>query len=1186
MATSIHTKRVFLGILLSLGGFLGNWFKVGLFFNVDFIFGSAFSMLAILVLGRTYGIISACIAASCTYLLWNHPWAIIIFTGEAFVVSWLYGKRQNNVVIYDLIYWICLGMPLVYLFYHLVMGFAVQTTLLVMLKQAINGLTNAILATLALLLYKFVKKPFGFKASYTEIVPVAMIAFALLPTLLLSVSAIRAHEETGMERLQAQVASLTQIAHKNVSGWVNDYHGHVQVLAKFIGDPNKRPFVEMQRHVEIIREANPALKGMGVFDNRSISVSYSPLEQDGKSNLGIDMSFRPHIAEMREDKKPYITDMLISKLGTPSPIVIFLAPIVISDEYKGYCSGVVETSNLAGFLTNLKTQDIHITLVDGQNKVIVSTLPDFQTNTPFSRPYLQPGQETAGYQPSLWQPEAKPNISPMQRWRQSFLFSAIPVAENCRWQLIVEAPLLPLAENISRYSLHWLGLQALLISVAVVLSSLLSHGFITNVRKLQLLTGSVPEKLDDASRIAWPNSIVAELAELTMNFRQMTSALVSQRAEQKNTEIALRASEEQLKAMFETASIGVAQTDPKTGQWVRVNQKMSEITGYSHDALLTMSIADITHPEDRDRDWEAFQSVVSNKAKDYRLEKRYIRKDSTIAWVNVNMTVIRDASGQPLRTVAMIEDITERKQAEEKLKESEAHLRESEHHFRTLANSGLALIWTSGLDKLCNYFNQSWLRYTGRTLEQELGNGWTEGVHPEDFDRCLSIYVSHFDRREPFSMEYRLRKANGEYGWILDLGNPYFDSEGNFNGYIGYCYDITERKRAEEETKILNARLQQAQKLEAIGTLAGGIAHDFNNILGAIVGYAEMIRDDFPPGSRSIHDIDQVLHASHRAKDLVKQILAFSRQEEDQKRAIQPAVIVKEAITLLRSSLPTTITIKQAIDPDMGMVLANPTQIHQVVMNLCTNAFHAMEVKGGELTIALQQKNLGQSDLATEPELQPGKYIELSIRDTGEGIPLKIRDKIFDPFFTTKEVGKGTGLGLSMVYSIVKSSGGSIACHSQVGEGTEFRILLPALEGDAAQEEGATELTPRGKEHILLIDDEEMLVELGQTMLQRLGYRVTTRNSSLDALTTFQNQPDSFDLIITDQTMPGMTGFDLARRILQIRPQVPILLCTGYSGMIDEDKALAAGIKGFAYKPLAKKDIGALIRKVLDGNNP
>ena len=423
---------------------------------------------------------------------------------------------------------------------------------------------------------------------------------------------------------------------------------------------------------------------------------------------------------------------------------------------------------------------------------------------------------------------------------------------------------------------------------------------------------------------------------------------------------------------------------------------------------------------------------------------------------------------------------------------------------------------------------------------------------------------------------------SGEIIHLLTSKVPLHNADGNIGGVLGAYVDITDRKRAEEEKKLLNAQLQQAQKLEAIGTLAGGIAHDFNNILGAIIGYAEMIRDDFPPGSPGIHDINEVLKASFRARDLVRQILTFSRQAENRRVPIQPAVVVREAIGLLRSSLPTTITIEQDIGPDIGMILADPTQIHQVVMNLATNAFHAMEIKGGVLTISLSKKILSRDDLATLPDLQPGTFVQLSIRDSGEGIPVEIRDRIFDPFFTTKEVGKGTGLGLSTVYSIVRSCKGAITCDSQLGQGSEFRILLPRLEGHVMQENGSPDLTPHGKEHILLVDDEEILVEMGRTLLGRLGYQVTTRRNSLDALATFQNQPDAFDLIITDHTMSGMTGLDLARRILQVRPHLPIILCTGYSSQITEDIAKADGIKGFAYKPLAKKDIGDLIRKVLD----
>ncbi len=395
-------------------------------------------------------------------------------------------------------------------------------------------------------------------------------------------------------------------------------------------------------------------------------------------------------------------------------------------------------------------------------------------------------------------------------------------------------------------------------------------------------------------------------------------------------------------------------------------------------------------------------------------------------------------------------------------------------------------------------------------------------------------------------------------------------------------HEIAERKLAEEQRQKLETQLQQAQKMEAIGTLAGGIAHDFNNILGAIIGYSEMIHDDSPPDTPLAHDIYQVLLAANRAKELVKQILTFSRQAKNHRIPVQTATIIKETIKLLRSSIPTTIAIEQDIDPEAGMVLADPTQIHQILMNLCTNAFHAMEMAGGTLTISLYKKSFSQDDLDTMPKMRPGNFVQLTVKDTGVGIAPEILERIFDPYFTTKEVGKGTGMGLAMVHGIVQSYDGFISCNSLPGAGTVFQITLPTYTEPAAEEDGSREPAPAGTEHILLIEDEEILLEMGKNMLERLGYHVTTRKNGGEALETFQAQPEFFDIIITDQTMPGITGVDLAKRILQIRPGMPIILCTGYSSQISEEKAQALGIKGFAMKPLAKKDITALIRNILD----
>ncbi len=489
---------------------------------------------------------------------------------------------------------------------------------------------------------------------------------------------------------------------------------------------------------------------------------------------------------------------------------------------------------------------------------------------------------------------------------------------------------------------------------------------------------------------------------------------------------------------------------------------------------------------------------------------------------------------------------------------------------------------TAGRYLVCN---SAYKNFYGKTTEQILGAD-TFALHPPELAQFYHNKDDELFRTgRPQVYETKFLNFRGELCDGIAHTALLTDTDGITTGLVGAILDISERNRAAEDKKKLQFQLMQAQKMEAIGTLAGGIAHDFNNILGAILGYAEMVREDSPVGSTTARDLDQILQAGNRAKDLVKQILTFSRQAIAERIPLQPASIIKETIKLLRASLPTTITILPAIDPATAPILADPIQIHQLTMNLCTNAFHAMEERGGTLSISLtnvdtpRQEQLGRFGGPAE------KFIRLSIKDTGTGIPPEIREKIFDPYFTTKEIGKGTGMGLAIVHGIVSSYGGTLTYDSQPDQGTTFHITLPALTEleKLAADTAADQETkiPRGGEHILFIDDEEILVDMTRTMLERLGYHVTVRNSSLEALTVFQNQPDAYDLVITDQTMPGMTGIDLARRMLQIRPNLPIILCTGYSSLITEDKTKAAGIKGFALKPLAKKNIAGLIRKVL-----
>jgi len=393
--------------------------------------------------------------------------------------------------------------------------------------------------------------------------------------------------------------------------------------------------------------------------------------------------------------------------------------------------------------------------------------------------------------------------------------------------------------------------------------------------------------------------------------------------------------------------------------------------------------------------------------------------------------------------------------------------------------------------------------------------------------------------------------------------------------------DITRVKDLEKESLRIQAQLQQAQKMEAIGTLAGGIAHDFNNILSAVIGYTEIVLADSAEGSQQHKNLQEVLRAGNRARDLVNQILMFSRQTDRELKPVQINQIVIETLKLLRASLPTTIRIEPNLSSNAA-VLADPTQIHQVMMNLCTNAAHAMRDKGGLLKIELSDVELSEEFLEQHPYLLDGSYLKLRVSDTGHGMEKKITDRIFDPFFTTKERGEGTGMGLAVVLGIVKSHGGTITVESSVGQGASFDVYLPVIDRKAGAEAMPKISMPTGNERILFVDDEKALADLGHQILKRLGYDVTTRTSSIEALELFIVQPDKFDLVITDTTMPNMTGDELARRLMAVRSDIPVILCTGYSERISKEKAYAIGIREFVLKPIVMSEMAVTVRKVLD----
>ncbi len=393
-------------------------------------------------------------------------------------------------------------------------------------------------------------------------------------------------------------------------------------------------------------------------------------------------------------------------------------------------------------------------------------------------------------------------------------------------------------------------------------------------------------------------------------------------------------------------------------------------------------------------------------------------------------------------------------------------------------------------------------------------------------------------------------------------------------------------KKVEERTKALarsETQLQQMMKLQAIGTLAGGIAHDFNNILFPIVGYTELTMDDIPPDSQARKNLEEVLKAANRAKELVQQILTFSRQNGQERKPLKVQTLIKETLKLLRATIPSSIEIHSSVDEDCGPVNGDPTQIHQVIMNLCTNAYHALQETGGKLEVSLKETNLGHEQSLERVGMKPGRHLELTVKDNGHGMTPLVLERIFEPYYTTKEQGKGTGLGLSVIHGIIKNHGGDISVSSQPGAGSTFSVYLPVIDDIEVEIEPVkTASATNGNERILLIDDEEQIIDLERRILENLGYKVTPKTDSEEALEEFSARPDRFDLVITDMTMPKITGDRLARKLMEINPQIPVILCTGFNEAISEEKALAMGIDKFVMKPIVKDELAYTIRTVLD----
>jgi PAS domain S-box-containing protein len=595
------------------------------------------------------------------------------------------------------------------------------------------------------------------------------------------------------------------------------------------------------------------------------------------------------------------------------------------------------------------------------------------------------------------------------------------------------------------------------------------------------------------------------------------------------------------------------------------NKASEELTGIASRDALGRSLFEIfpDTPETREAEKAYLEVLKTQKPRSFVNEYRLGGKKF---FFEINAYPSRNGLS------VFVKDITKRKKAEEELRESEAKYRELVQN----ANSIIIRRDPQGTITFFNEFAQDFFGYTEDAIlgKNIIGTIVPEteatGRNPAAMIQDIGLHPERYATNENENM-----RRNGERVWVAWTNKAIRDKDGNISEILCIGNDITERK-------FLQSQLEQAERIEAIATLAGGIAHDFNNILSLIIGYTELVLDEMPKGSQLWEDLREVYQAAKRARDLVKQILVFSRQHNLERKPMKLHFVVTDALKLLRSSLPATIEIREHLTAT-GMVLADPTQIEQVIMNLCTNAYHAMRERGGLLEVRLEEVVLEGEAAAHQLELPPGPYVTLTVRDTGHGMSGAVMDHIFEPYFTTKGTGEGTGMGLARVHGIVKGHGGAITVDSAPDKGATFQVFLPRTDGAKAGEEPRKRVLPsKGTERMLFVDDEQAIIEMGRRILERLGYEVVTSTSGTEALEAFRAQPEKFDLVITDMTMPEMSGDEFATQLMRIRPEIPIILCTGFSERITKEKAKEMGIRKFIMKPLVTSELAEAVREVLD----
>lgn len=1166
--TDAGTGRYAIPLFFTLvaAGLAGNYYNYPIFLNIDFIFGSIFAMLALQLLGLGRGIAAALLISAYTYILWNHPYAIVIMTAEVAVVGWFITRRKIGLVLADTIYWLLIGMPLVYLFYHLVMHVPADSVMITMIKQAINGISNALAARLIFTAYALLSR--STLLSYKEIIYNLLTFSVLCPSLIMLAVGSRADFKETDRHIRASLINHSQISHQRLETWVLNRKSAICNLAELAASRSPQ---QMQPFLELSKESDLNFRRVGLLNSEATTIAYYPLTDElGKSVIGKNFADRSYVPKLRQTLKPMLSEVVMAKLGAPKPTVMMLAPVVIGGKYGGYVVGVLGLEQIKETLDgNMSENSSLYTLIDKNGYVIMTNRPDQTPMKPFvwGKGALKRLDEVM----HQWVPTLPPNTPISERWKKSFYVAETDIGDLAEWKLILEQPVAPFQKALYANYTGKLTLLFLILLSALGLAEILSRKIMLTLEQLRTLTHELPVRLaTDGKDIVWPESGIKEAKHLINNFRDMSYSLMSQfykitqindsleqRVEERTLE--LRESEERYKSVFGNRAFVMLLIDPETTRIVDANPAAVAFYGWTYEELRQKNISEIDAMS-RDQLAIAMKQAESGKENHFFVNHRLA--DGTIR--NVEIFAGPITSGKNELIFAIVHDITERKLAEAE--------REQFFTFFTTSADLMCIADPLGCFKKTNPAFTETLGYSEAEL---IAKPFLDFIHPADKQKTINEMARQMAIGHSLNFENRYICKDGTYRW-LSWRAIYVATE---NTTYATARDITWRKKAEEE--LLLAKEEAVAANHSKSRFLANMSHEIRTPMNGVIGMADLLLDtELDQTQREYAKLVKI--SGKNLLCLINDILDLSKIEahriELEQLDFDLRSSVSSAISILAfKAREKKLELDYSIDPDVPLLLkGDSVRLCQIINNLIGNAVKFTLEGSVKLHICKEKEDESQVTLC------------FRIHDTGIGIAPDKLEIIFEPFAqednsTTRKFG-GTGLGLAISRQLVELMGGTIGVESLVGEGATFRftvVLEKQIDASLAAHSGspsgghAEASAPKRRNgrglRLLLADDDTTNQIVTQAILKRHGYTVDIASDGQQALEMLEQQ--DYDLVLMDCMMPVMNGLDATRAIRDpssaVRNHaVPVVALTANAFMQDRNMCIEAGMDDCLTKPI------------------